>query len=81
MGSYGLDIYQNYNISSLLEDILKNNKDLYRLRISSIEESQIDDKFISLFKEYKNLASHLHIPLQSGSEFILKKMKKYFQYI
>ena len=32
MGSYGLDIYKNYNISSLLEDILKNNKDLYRLR-------------------------------------------------
>ena len=76
MGSYGLDIYKNYNISSLLEDILKNNKDLYRLRISSIEESQIDDKFISLFKEYKNLASHLHIPLQSGSELILKKMNR-----
>lgn len=76
MGSYGKDLYEDYNLSSLLEDILKNNKDLYRLRISSIEESQIDDKFISLFKEYKNLASHLHIPLQSGSELILKKMNR-----
>ena len=74
--SYGLDLYDNYNFSDLLEDILKENKDLYRLRISSIEESQIDDKFINLLKEYPNIANHMHIPLQSGSSHVLDLMRR-----
>ena len=76
LGSYGLDLYKDYKFSNLLEDILKNNKDLFRLRISSIEESQIDDLFLELYKKYDNLASHLHIPLQSGSQTILEKMNR-----
>ncbi len=74
--SYGLDLYSNYNFSDLLEDILKENPNLYRLRISSIEESQIDDKFISLLKKYPNIADHLHVPLQSGCEKILESMHR-----
>lgn len=75
-GSYGIDLYQNYTFSSLLEEILETFKDLYRLRISSLEESQIDDRFLKLLEKYDNLANHLHIPLQSGSELILKKMNR-----
>lgn len=74
--SYGLDLYDDYGFSDLLEDILKQNSDLYRLRISSIEESQIDEKFIKLLKDYPNIADHLHIPLQSGSESVLKSMRR-----
>ena len=74
--SYGLDLYENYNFSDLLEDILEKNPNLYRLRISSIEESQIDDKFIELLKKYPNIADHMHIPLQSGSAHILDLMKR-----
>lgn len=74
--SYGLDLYENYNFSDLLEDILNENPNLYRLRISSIEESQIDDKFIMLLKKYPNIADHLHIPLQSGSSKILELMHR-----
>lgn len=76
MGSYGEDFHNNYNFSDLVEEILVNNKDLYRLRISSLEESQIDDKMLSLLKKYPNLANHFHIPLQSGSVSILKKMNR-----
>lgn len=76
IGSYGEDKTDNYKFSDLLEDILKSNSELYRLRISSIEESQIDDKFLNLLKEYPNIANHLHIPLQSGSVNILKKMNR-----
>lgn len=76
MCSYGKDLEGNITFSDLLEDILKQNPDLYRLRISSIEESQIDEHFITLLKEYKNIANHLHIPLQSGSKDILKKMNR-----
>ena len=76
MSSYGLDNYQNYTFSDLIEDICLNCKDLYRLRISSIEESRIDEKFIELLKKYDVIANHLHIPLQSGSKKIEELMRR-----
>lgn len=76
MCSYGLDLEPKMTFSDLLEDILKFNPDLYRLRISSIEESQIDEHFIKLLENYQNIANHLHIPLQSGSVSILEKMHR-----
>ncbi len=73
---YGVDL-KGITFSDLVEEIL-NIAGLYRLRISSIEESEIDDKLISLFEKYDNLASHLHMPLQSGSSTTLKAMgRKY----
>jgi len=76
MSSYGEDIYNNYFLSDLIEEILVKFPNLYRLRISSIEESKIDEKFISLFSKFNNFAHHLHIPLQSGSEKILSLMRR-----
>lgn len=74
-GGYGKDL-DNYHFSDLLEDILKTYPSLHRLRISSIEESEIDDKMIALMKEYPTIANHLHIPLQSGSETVLRRMNR-----
>lgn len=68
--------FKNYNFSRLLEMILKTYKNLYRLRISSVEISEIDARFLKLLKDYPNLANHLHIPLQSGSDAVLAKMKR-----
>lgn len=73
---YGLD-NKSCSFSDLVELICK-IPGLYRLRISSIEESEIDDKFLSLLKEYPCIANHLHMPLQSGSKTVLKRMcRKY----
>ena len=79
-GNYGVDI--NTDFSSILEKIL-NIKGLKRLRISSIEITELDDKFLELLKN-PILCNHLHIPLQSGGEQTLKRMnrkydKKYFK--
>lgn len=71
---YGLDL-KGVTFSSLVEEIV-NLDGLYRLRISSIEESEIDDHFIRLLKEKENIANHLHIPLQSGSPTVLKRMRR-----
>lgn len=71
---YGVDL-KDTTFSDLVEEILQID-DLYRLRISSIEESEIDDKLISLLKKSDKLANHLHIPLQSGSPTILKRMNR-----
>lgn len=78
-GSYGQDI--NTSFSFLLSKILE-IKNLKRLRISSIEITELDDDFLNLLRQEK-LCNHLHIPLQSGSDKILKLMnrkydKKYF---
>ena len=74
VGGYGQDL-QGTSFSDLVEK-LTNIPNLKSLRISSIEESEIDDKLISLLKEKGNLAKHLHIPLQSGSNHILKLMNR-----
>lgn len=74
-GRYGIDI--NTNLETLLEKILK-IKGLYRLRLSSIEINEVTDKIISLIKENKIMAHHLHIPLQSGSDTILKLMNRHY---
>lgn len=75
VGMYGKDIGTSF--STLVEELVK-IPDLFRLRISSIEASQIDDKLIDLVAHNPKVAKHLHIPLQSGSDPILKRMcRKY----
>ena len=71
---YGVDL-ENETFSDLLEEIA-NIPGLYRVRISSIEESEIDDKMIALLGKYPNIANHLHMPLQSGSSSVLKRMNR-----
>ena len=74
IGSYGYDL-ENVNFAILIEQLLKIDN-LKRLTISSIEASEISDDFINLYLKYPNLAKHIHIPLQSGSEKILKLMNR-----
>ncbi len=74
VGGYGKDL-EGYSFSKLVED-LSNIPNLKSLRISSIEESEIDDHLIALVRDRKNIAKHLHIPLQSGSTNILKAMHR-----
>lgn len=71
-GNYGIDL--GIKFSDLLEEILQ-IKGLKRLRISSIEITELDDKFLKLL-ENKILCNHLHIPLQSGSDDVLKLMNR-----
>lgn len=74
VGGYGQDL-KDCSFSDLVEE-LSNIPNLKSLRISSIEESEIDDKLINLIKTKDNLAKHLHIPLQSGSTRVLKMMNR-----
>ena len=73
-GHYGSE-FNNFNFYDLLNEILKVDG-LERLRISSIEMNEITDEIISLFSNNNILVDHLHIPLQSGSENILKAMNR-----
>ncbi len=74
-GGYGVD-FENYDLSDLIVDIEENVKGIKRLRISSIEISQIDEKMINVMKNSKILVNHLHVPLQSGSDTVLERMNR-----
>lgn len=72
-GHYGQD--KNYNFYDLLLKLTE-IEGLKRLRISSIEVNEITDDIIKLMKNNKVIVSHLHIPLQSGCNKILKLMNR-----
>lgn len=79
MGHYQDKSAPNYDLYQLLLDLLKIVPKDARLRISSLETSQIDNRIIDLFLTYKSkLATHLHIPLQSGSRAVLKRMNRLY---
>lgn len=73
-GGYGQDL-KNYNLAQLLRD-LDQVDGLERIRISSIEASQLTDEVISVLESSNKIVRHLHVPLQSGSDTVLKRMRR-----
>ncbi|RNF41012.1 tRNA (N(6)-L-threonylcarbamoyladenosine(37)-C(2))-methylthiotransferase MtaB [Planococcus salinus] len=74
-GGYGEDL-KNYNLAQLLRDLESQVTGLKRLRISSIEASQLTDEVIDVLRESNIVVRHLHIPIQSGSDTVLKRMRR-----
>ncbi|MEG0385657.1 MAG: tRNA (N(6)-L-threonylcarbamoyladenosine(37)-C(2))-methylthiotransferase MtaB [Solibacillus sp.] len=74
-GGYGQD-FKDYNLAQLLRDLESQVKGLKRLRISSIEASQLTDEVIEVLQNSKIVVNHLHIPIQSGSDTVLKRMRR-----
>lgn len=71
-GGYGEDL-KDYNLAMLLKDLEEQVKGIKRIRISSIEASQITDEVIEVIRNSKVVVRHLHIPIQSGSDTVLKE--------
>ena len=72
-GSYGVDLETSF--AHLLKRIIKIDG-LLRLRISSIEVTELNEEVLDVLRESKILVDHLHIPLQAGSDEILKAMNR-----
>jgi len=72
-GNYGED--KDYDLVDLIK-LITPLENLLRIRISSIEITEITDKFINELKTNRKLCNHMHIPLQSGSNEILKLMNR-----
>ncbi len=63
------------NLPNLINDISKISG-IKRIRISSIEITELKEEFMNVLKDNKVLCDHLHIPLQAGSDSILKRMNR-----
>lgn len=74
---YGQD-FDDYSFYDLLVDLTTKVKGLKRLRISSIEMSQVSDEIIELISKSKIIVDHLHIPIQSGCNKTLKRMNRHY---
>ena len=65
------------DFTNLIKLILKETT-IERLRISSIELNEITDEFLGIFKDEPRLARHFHLPLQAGSNHVLKLMNRHY---
>ncbi|MFQ5433147.1 MAG: tRNA (N(6)-L-threonylcarbamoyladenosine(37)-C(2))-methylthiotransferase MtaB [Nitrospinota bacterium] len=74
VGAYGNDLNEDGSLAALLAQL--SSKDGARFRMSSINPNEIDNETISVIADSSNICRHLHIPMQSGSDAVLKKMKR-----
>lgn len=74
LGSWGYDFEQKAHLSDLINFLLEET-DIPRLRVSSLEPWDLDDDFFELWQNPR-LCRHLHLPLQSGSKDVLRRMAR-----
>ena len=72
VNAYGKDLNINYEMSNLLEDVAKTG--INRIRFVTSHPWDFNDSMIEIIKKYKNIMPYIHLPLQSGSNSILKLM-------
>ncbi|MDD5165909.1 MAG: MiaB/RimO family radical SAM methylthiotransferase [Candidatus Omnitrophica bacterium] len=75
LGSYGKDLSPKINLPDVIT-ALEKIEGLLRIRLSSIEAGDVTDELIDLMAGSRKLCRHLHIPIQSGDDGILKKMNR-----
>lgn len=74
--SYGADLPGSPTLGRLVERILKGVPALPRLRLSSLDSIEIDERLFALITDEPRLMPHVHLSLQAGDDMILKRMKR-----
>ncbi|MEK7860737.1 MAG: radical SAM protein, partial [Chloroflexota bacterium] len=75
LGSYGRDLGEARLLTRLVEALLRLG-DGHRVRISSIEPNKVDPALVAMVGSEPRLCRHLHLPLQSGSDRVLRAMRR-----
>lgn len=76
VNAYGKDLYENYTLANLLEEVSKT--EIPRIRFVTSHPWDFTDEMIEVIKKYDNVMPYVHLPIQSGSDRILKLMgRKY----
>ena len=76
MTSYGDDLPGQQTLGTLVQAILQHIPDLPRLRLSSIDQVEVDEPLFDAIASENRLMPHLHLSLQAGDDMILKRMKR-----
>ncbi|MFP3980782.1 MAG: tRNA (N(6)-L-threonylcarbamoyladenosine(37)-C(2))-methylthiotransferase MtaB [Desulfobacterales bacterium] len=78
IGKYGTDLNPQTNLCNLLKalDAIKGD---HRIRLSSIEPTEITDELLGVIRDSARICPHFHVPLQSGDPRVLKKMKRPYE--
>jgi len=74
VNSYGIDLKNGYTFVNLLEDVAKTG--FPRIRFATSNPWNFNPKIIELIAKYPNLMTYIHLPIQSGSERVLKQMNR-----
>jgi threonylcarbamoyladenosine tRNA methylthiotransferase MtaB len=74
--SYGPDLPGSPSLGQLVERVLKHVPDLKRLRLSSVDGVEIDERLFDILTGENRMMPHVHLSLQSGDNMILKRMKR-----
>lgn len=75
LGLYGEDLKPKLSLAAIVKEITQ-IEELLRLRISSVDPHEIDEELIDLFAHNPIVCRHVHIPLQSGSDEVLRRMRR-----
>ncbi len=74
--SWGSDLPEQPSLGRLAGAVLDAVPELSRLRLSSIDQAELDDDLVAALAEQPRLMPHLHLSLQSGNDLILKRMRR-----
>lgn len=75
IGTYGAD--SGSSLGALVERLVRDVPSA-RFRLSSVEATEVDDRLFDLFRHPRHLVPHLHAPLQSGSDRVLRRMGRHW---
>jgi threonylcarbamoyladenosine tRNA methylthiotransferase MtaB len=76
MTSYGADLPGRPTLGRLVRQVLRHVPELQRLRLSSIDQIEVDADLVTAIAEEPRLMPHLHLSLQAGADLTLKRMKR-----
>lgn len=77
LGSYGTDLKEKTDLSKVIKTI-SIRPQITRIRLSSIDSNDVSDRLIDTIKSTPKFCRHLHIPLQSGDNVLLKRMNRHY---
>ncbi|HCC57308.1 MAG TPA: tRNA (N(6)-L-threonylcarbamoyladenosine(37)-C(2))-methylthiotransferase MtaB, partial [Solibacterales bacterium] len=78
LGRWGREAFSEMRLVDLLRRLLDETS-IERLRLSSVEPMDFSDALLQLMSESPRIAPHVHAPLQSGSDFILRRMHRKYR--
>lgn len=78
LGNYGKDLHDGTSLSSLVAELVK-IPELLRIRLGSIESVELSEELIRIIQNEPKVCRHLHLPIQSGSDSVLKGMNRHYR--